>query len=502
MVALSLRHVAWGLCALPLACSARPARIEAARAQPERACVAPRDVVIDASIRYSPPVERAARACPAALAFEDTLEDPEPIRPSWWSPPRGAITRCPPNSAAYADARARVTAFERAIEALRPGDDVTPVRAQLTALLEHRCLALGSIDDALPAAITAHSIAQWWTEGGGGWVDDLLGDRANSGPFARHVSFGPTELRSLVLEEQQTSALVDILCPAESEACGRETAPFSLRFRELLRGRDAVEQQRRESRDDDPRRDEESWSDACARTARARPTDQRYATWRLCVAEHEQPRQSAPPRGYFRAPTGWLIVQGRRGHHSYCDSLRAVHLASGASFEARQCSAMAFVRRFRGDSGQERGLELRTGTASATAMQEATLAMVLAPFVTRDAREQIGLEVPSGIAVRYGAPVYGGMHVSGWYSSDQSTLRWSWISSGCLRAHGTLRWPESADPAGSAAAHLLAVAEATIDEAQSPAVALPRWVVPSPASEYEEDPQPALAAALSERQGQ
>jgi hypothetical protein len=503
MAALSSRRIAWALCALPLACGARPARIEAARPQREPAPLAARDTAaLDASLRYAPPVERAARSCPAALALEDDLEAPEPIRPSWWSPPRGAITRCPQSSAAYTDARARIDALERAIDALRPGDDVSAVRSQLTAVLDHRCLALGSIDDELPAAITAHSIEQWWTDGGGGWVDDLLGEPANNGPFAGHVSFAPTEQRSLVLEEQQGSALVDILCPAESEPCGRETAPFALRFRELLRGRDAIERQRREARLDDPRRDDETWSEACERTALARPTDQRYATWRQCISEHEQPRQSAPPSGYFRAPTGWLIVQGRRGHHSYCDSLRVVHLASGASFEAKTCSAMSFVRRFRGDADVEPQLELRTGTASATAMQEATLAMVLAPFVTRDARAQIGLEVPAGIAVRYGAPQFGGLSASGWFSSDQSTLRWSWISSGCLRAHGTLRWPESADPANSAAAHLLAVAEATVDEAQSPAVALPRWVVPSPASEHEDDPQPALAAALSERLGQ
>ena len=429
--------------------------------------------------------ERRASACPAVEQSDRARDAPgdDEISPNWAAPPRGMIAQCAPRSAEFRAARAGFDALERTMDALEAGQDPTAAKNALEALLSHPCFALGSVDD-LPIGRSAHSLRSWWMDGGASWVESLLvAPQSSSGSTRQTLWFAPSELRSLVLEEHRDSALAPVLCAANDEACGRESAPFVLRYQRLLAGHDAVERVVALDHDDPPRRSSEDWHEYCARmTAAARPS-LRYAAFRQCATVHLQERGTRLPLGRFRNPTGWLVVEGRRGHHAYCDAVTAFHLATGSLYRAKRCDGMHFVRAFnQRDAGADTGVDPIVVTAARVDVQtirDVALALLLAPHLTADARESIGLEAPTGVRIEHDSAArasFNGFVMSGRFSSGQTQLRWRWFSNGCLRVAGTLRWPESDDAGADVAAHLLAVSEASLDDNDSPEAPLPRWI--------------------------
>ncbi|MBL8679579.1 MAG: hypothetical protein JNK05_10455 [Myxococcales bacterium] len=455
--------------------------------------------------------ERAASSCPAPVEFS-RLDAPRAIDPDWARPARGAIVQCARGSAEFRAATRAYEALDTRIDALQPGADVAPVRSELQQLLGHPCFALGVIDDDLPAAMSAHSLRTWWSTGGDTWVQSLLDAQPNG--LSQHVTswFAPTERRSLALEENRDSPIASVLCPEADERCGVETAPFVLRIERLLAGQAAIAVAARSEHADPPRRTAEDWNTYCERlTAAVRPAI-RYATWRTCVTEHVRERALALPLGRFRLPTGWLVIEGRRGHHQYCNELEAVHLETGALYRVKECNAMRFVRSFLArDAGPDTGVSpfvFETGRVDPSAIREATLALLLARYVTRDAMESVGHTLPARVRIEHPAGEAAQFHGFGMggSSSGNTLLRWSWFARGCERVHGTFVWPDSFDPVENVAAHFVAVSEATLDPGGPLEAPLPQWIVsdapdePAP-SEGPDETRVRLRRALRERLG-
>lgn len=476
--------VATGLvtCARPVSQpeTVRSTVMNSGRAAPQRIVAA--TVATDARPSQLTRAERAAQSCPASIEYS-TLEHAAAIAPAWAVPARGTITQCPPSSAAFREAQSAYQSFSTRMDALRPGEDVGPIKLELARMLSHRCFAIGIVDGVMPSGASAHSLRSWWEDGGDAWVRSLLETTAPQSTQRSTRWFAPTERRSLVLEEHRDSPLASVLCPASDTDCGRESATFVLRFERLLAGQAALEAVRETEHTDPPRRSAEDWHAYCERLTNAARPEVRYAAWRTCAIEHLQDRVIALPLGQFRLPSGWLVIEGRRGHYQYCDELEAIHLESGSLYRAKACNALAFVQRFLArDGGVDSGVSpyaIETGRVSPSAIREATLALLLSRYLTEDAKDSVGLELPQGVRVEHTQRGFEGLHGfgSGWFSSNQTRLRWTWFDRGCKRAHGTLIWPSSSDAGNSVAAHLLAVSNSTFDATESPAAPLPRWIV-------------------------
>ncbi|MFO0562767.1 MAG: hypothetical protein U0269_32410 [Polyangiales bacterium] len=502
--------------ALALALTLVACAHRAPHTEPSRVCTTPSEAARSYSLTAStdagaaalasaPSLERPARSCANPLHFERPIQI-SPIQPSFWQPPRDPISPCARASAERREAQRLYDAFNDAIDRAQPGSDVAPFRAQLVAMLSHQCFAMAAFSAELPSANTTESLRTWWESGGDSWASGLLerprDPSSNGQPGAERIWFMPTERLSLVAEDHRGSPIAPLLCPARDEECGRETTTFLLRAQRLLRAHDESEFVRRDGMNPDAdRRSNEDWTQYCERVARSKPELERFAWWQGCASSHMRLAQSALPIGRFRAPSGWLVVEGRYGRYEYCETIRAFHLGSGSVYEARACAA-----RRRASQASDAGadpVQLRSGRASPEALRDATLALILAPFVTENARESVGLALPTGVRVAATRSASIDMEgFGGWGSSDQTALDWSWTAGGCERAKGTVIMPESSKPGDDVAAHLLAIADESFDERDAPSVELPRWIIGATSGESErEDTRAMLRRRLRERFG-
>ena len=113
------------------------------------------------------------------------------------------------------------------------------------------------------------------------------------------------------------------------------------------------------------------------------------------------PPQSLLPLGRFRAPHGRLVPEGRRGHYTFCDELRACDLDSGAAYLDANRSALAF-RADRSVDGvateRARRRERRQGTLPIDALREAAVAILLSSHMQDDAIPfGVSLAMPAGL---------------------------------------------------------------------------------------------------------
>jgi len=201
-----------------------------------------------------------------------------------------------------------------------------------------------------------------------------------------------------------------------------------------------------------------------------------------CLQETED-RQAALPFGHMRVPeNGWWVIQGRRGHYSFCDEIRAYHLATGTAFVVSSCSRLVLLT----DGGVDgrgtdalRKVETRVGQLPLERLREAAWMSFLAPEV----QEAVVLSGTGAALPQEITPVRrtdqgmtsGALARRG--SSAQTRLSWTWSRSERHRHSGALVWPEDYNRAGyDHAVKLLQMAEADFVES-CPHVALPTWLL-------------------------
>jgi hypothetical protein len=207
----------------------------------------------------------------------------------------------------------------------------------------------------------------------------------------------------------------------------------------------------------------------CAALVTKQPARKRFSAWRQCQ-EARQLEQVAFPIGRTRAPTaGWLLVEGRRGHHTFCDEARAYHLATGSAYRIASCSGLALqpggsVDHRATDRG--RALTIEIGHLPVDALREAAWLLVLLDELEhRVVAGGFGIYLPKGMPVFSNTEELGslGGSILGVSSSSADTvLSWRVLDADRLLKSGALTCsPTRLDDAEEEyAVTLLRVAEA------------------------------------------
>jgi hypothetical protein len=161
----------------------------------------------------------------------------------------------------------------------------------------------------------------------------------------------------------------------------------------------------------------------------------------------------------------WLIIAGRRGHHEFCQTVRAYDLVTGAAFIDDNCSEITHKWDGRIESDMyQRGMvrRIKAGAVPVENLRE-TLWMLLLRSETEEV--QVDIEyypVPEGVkpqaVVRRRTDEYFG-GIGGWSNTAQTRLTWRWIPAAGPVFVGNFTWPEANDAAENHAAALLDVAE-------------------------------------------
>jgi hypothetical protein len=334
-------------------------------------------------------------------------------------------------------------------------------------MLEKPCFRLAQRTARLPWKRTAVAIREWWNEGVETWLRATLdGPRERSGK--RSVEFPGEPRRSIVRKEWPDAPVeASFLCPADDASCGGETLPWIEHAEKAL------------GEADEPRffvsvREEES---RCIARARGKAPARRFAAWLACKMHH---RVEVPllPVGRLRSTDrGWLVIRGRRGHHEFCDEIRAYDLESGSVHVASSCTRLALRRGGRVDidrTNATRELHTVAGQVEAVRLREIVWALMIAPKIEFAVRGEV-FEVPAGILIRLPRRPESdaGIHGRGFWGSDaQTTLSWALLDRGVEKAQGETTWPDSARPGDSYADKLLAKLEESIRE-RCPPAALP-----------------------------
>ncbi|RYZ38146.1 MAG: hypothetical protein EOO71_25225 [Myxococcaceae bacterium] len=402
------------------------------------------------------------------------------------------ILPCAPDTPEWVAARDGLAAFDQRMEALPDEGTVAPLRPAMIALRDLRCFALArEEDDGLPVAepeageqdVPALALKTWWRDGGKAFFASHL-ELGRPGP---HTVVVPPGLREVLTREHSKGHRLEALvCPAKSDACGGETAPWRARAEQAFRPEFLRDGEPRASARDRPRPPD------CAALARKQPAKLRYKAWRECLSETQGARPLLPalPLGRIRAPMdGWLVVRGRRGHHAFCDQLDAYHLGTGATYEARSCSGLALQARGQVDVARTeagRRSEVKVGRMDPERLRELTWMLLLAPDVRADVQvEALLAPVPKDFRIEWTATNEGRGISGGAFggSSGQTRLRWSWFPEG-----GTEPWsgvwthPWSWAVGEDHANDLLKAAEATFQEG------CPRQAVPSRMMAFTREP--------------
>jgi hypothetical protein len=332
----------------------------------------------------------------------------------------------------------------------------------------HRCFRLAMLENARhPEFGDVEAARWWWNRGGDDWLRAAL-DRNRT-----DASLPPDWPPVL---KREGHALARLICKPEDAACGKETAGWELRAAEALD---------EPTRDDDRGERPEVLAQRCNTAAKpAKDAAARYQAWRSCV-EDARPKAAMLPVGRYEVPRdGWFVLRGRRGHYQFCDEVRMYDLATGAAYVTQSCS----------------GLFLQTGgSVNHEATDDARKAKRLVGRVPIDALREAAWMAMFANEVKEGVQVYawsaqlpadmtqvwldddmfhaGGLGLSGWFSSAQTQLAWSWQGSDGLRASGSLTWPNSHLRGQMHAVRLLRIAEAALVEGCPPAPAPKQLVV-------------------------
>lgn len=379
------------------------------------------------------------------------------------------------------DARTAIAALSKRVEALLPTDDPKPLAGELVTLLDGPCFRLIRWDlHELGAAFDASaSLRAFFGRGGRAWLEQVLHYDEPADGGGRVSTTPPTPRKTLTLDVAPSHPLAALLCREGDAACGAETVGWQRRADRFFELFGLVKHLER--RGAAPRAEQS----ACEARALTKPVLRRFAEFRACMRESETPRTMFP-LGRFRAPReGWFFVRGRRGHHSFCDEVRAYDLASGSAYVVRSCSGLVLrdggsVDGKKTDAAREAKDEV--GRVSADAIREAAWMALFASEVQHDAvHGGLGWYIPPSIEVAHAGGVSGGSFGGSFRSnSSQTELTYAWVTRGSVVKSGTLTWAQDFnDAAREHAVSLLAIAEASF-VAGCPPTALPSPLVAGP----------------------
>jgi len=429
----------------------------------------------------------------------------------FWSflKPGRIVTRCAESSAAFQSARDRLGRLDERIERLGDADPPAPVVAELHALLKTECFLSGAETSRIPRPDTSLSLKTWWREGKGGlWVASLLeiptfGEIHALKP---HVGVPPDTRTTLNLEAHADHPLSRLLCPLADPRCGAATKGWRMRadaFVEAHRLRDRMRISA--SGEEMPRLQPDEISRVCAGKVADAAPGEKYLAWRRCLEERRTP-QASLPLGNIRAPEGgWLVVSGRRGHYSFCDTTRAYDLATGAAFIDDSCSDLALQP----DGSVDRDATRRArvgrvaaGSIPAQNLQEAVWMLLLHGEAEEKQLTAEFFPLPDGLEPRFivsaGRPDDPEPDLPAWGSTSQTQLTWQWTPPSGPAFVGVLTWPDSSNAVEEHAAVLLDVAERGFVEGCVRGTVPPKTIVASPDARRLNDVEGAAVKELAD----
>jgi len=393
-----------------------------------------------------------------------------------------------------ATAERELLQIDSAVAGLDIAADPQPLAARIKALAGTRCLRmLGELELAPTSGL---SLKTYWAEGGSSHLRSYL-DLSKTGEH--WLWLAPTVRRALTLETNPTSPMRELLCPFADATCGVEARGWAVRaeheFSALAaRSQQGVTDALAASGD----------SDACKRAALRAPRKERFAAFRSCE-ERSQTEHAALPIGRTRAlDHGWLIVQGRRGHYSFCDESRAYDLATGSAYRVASCSGLALKSGgsvdFRATDAQRKS-SLEMGHLPLLALREAAWMLLLVDEVDQHVVESYGVSLPSAVPLTIDeGGVMRGFGLTAHFTSADTQLVWSVVTDARTMKTGTLTWSPAPldDAAAEHAVTLLRVAEASLVEGcpdVPPPAAVTRSDVALTASGLDADRESLSAAA-------
>jgi hypothetical protein len=393
----------------------------------------------------------------------------------FWSflTPGTSLPRCAEPSRAHQDAEWRLDLLDDYIEHLSDSTDVAAATRELQALLKSECFLPAAETDRVPKPDSTIALKQWWSDGGLSWLTSYL-ELPELGLVSHlrpHVVLPPDIRPTLAASIGRDDPLRPLVCRLDEPACGLETLGWIERAEQAFKSHRIV-------RMDDDRRvlgndlsevahTEEAAAERCANHMLTADEGSRYQSWRDCL-ETQRPKTSALPLGRIKAPmTGWLIVSGRRGHYSFCDTTGAYDLDSGAAFVYENCSALELnsdgsVDRTLTDSS--RADKVRSGHVSVDNLREALWMMLLQEKTSRIQLRAEWYPLPEGLAPKSVArpPTLDFSDLGATVSTAQTVLTWRWVRSTGAEIRGEVTWPGSYDAAEDHATSLLNVAELSL----------------------------------------
>jgi hypothetical protein len=405
-------------------------------------------------------------------------------RPSATSAPTAATTAavasepveltepCRAGTSEHDAAKAMLAAFAARVEALAADGDPKAANEALAALLAHRCFAFTAFD--LKGELVADSalaLKNWWKDRGGEmWLEHYLA-LWDDGAELRWGVVAPEMGKTWTRESHPRDPAAPLLCSVKDATCGRSTRGWALRAEQAFQrhASDKVASWVGMS----PRPEPPDSRDTCDAKALALPVNEQYESWAFCMLG-AAPVEAGLPLGGLRAPEkGWLVVRGRRGHHMFCDEIRAYDVATGAAYQVKSCSGLALR-----DDGSVDGAATdasrkpvsETGRLPVEALREAVWMALLAEHAEpAHVRSATGWALPRGMrAVRTGGMGMAGFGFS--FGSGYTTLAWTFVDAGKVLASGSLQyWEDPNDAAHDHAVRLLQIAEAAYEPGCPPA---------------------------------
>ncbi|MCC7123672.1 MAG: hypothetical protein IT178_02420 [Acidobacteria bacterium] len=374
----------------------------------------------------------------------------------------GQVLRpCEADSADRRDAQSKLREWSEAVGRLKATDSARASVRQLHTLLTHPCFLMAWEAGDVPEPDSAQSLQFWLEHGGSIWLSSFLelpevGDLPAT---RRHVVTLPVHRSTLDLESAREHPLRDLLCARGDTQCGAATRGWLFRADRFFYDNPVTDTFERPAQ----MLGDQAVGRECERETVDHQLDVRYFAWRRCV-EGKRPRYARLPIGQFKAPTtGWLIINGRRGHYDFCDSTRAYNLATGQAFVHDDCSALVLEAGGTVDSpatDRARRLTVTAGQVPLENLREAMLIIALQSEmrIASFSADTYALPDASVRQVAVG-PVasYGSMSMS--FSTAQTTLTWRWVRDGAPTIGGEIIWPGSMEPHEDHASTLLRVAE-------------------------------------------
>jgi len=388
----------------------------------------------------------------------------------FWSflSPGTLVKRCSGASASHRLASERLQRLDQQIDNLKRTDSPATLVTEILTLLKTECFLAAAETDRVPRPETGLSLKEWWSEAGGReWLGSFLKlpELGDVTKLKRHVVVPPDVRRTLDLDSHTDHPLRQFLCSLTDTACGAKTRGWRMRAENAFEAYQALAQAAGSLPDEErPASGAPVISRTCAQTASRSPAHNRYQAWRACVEKH-RPIRVTLPLGDFRAPeAGWLVVSGRRGHYTFCDSTRAYDLETGGAFVADSCSGLALNRDGSVDrtaTNQARTLRTTMGRVPVQNLQEALWMMLFRSEAESLQIQAAYFPLPTGLVPRFAVrPPTEMTFGSGMrFSTGQTVLAWKWIPTDGAAIAGELTWPDSYEAAESHAVSLLNIAE-------------------------------------------